>query len=195
MDQILKHKREFAADLASGDYEVTPEGVVFPRKSAIAVGEYFHTVNGGDEQISKNMIVDQGILHFLDVVLGAASKISAWYLAPYATAITPAANWTAANFTANSGENTSTTEGFVETTRVLYVPAAAAAGAISNLASRAAFTVNCTTSININGAGLLSSNVRGGTTGVLVSATRFAAQRVLFDDDIFELGYRVTLTG
>lgn len=196
MDRLIKkHAREFVADLREGEYELSEAGLVFPKKSVIARGEYFHSVNGEDEQVSRNLIVDQGILHILGVALGSTNKTAAWYLAPYATAISPAANWTAANFTATAGEITSTTEGYSETTRPLFSPASPAANAIDNLASRAGFTINCTTSVTINGAGLLSVNTRGGTTGVLLSATRFATARQVFDDDIFQLGYRVTLTG
>lgn len=195
MEQILKHKREFAADLQDGDYELMAGGLLFPKKGVMAIGEYFHTVNGKDEQIDRNMLPDEGILHILNVVLGASAKISAWYLAPYATAISPAASWTAANFAATAGEITSTTEGFSGSTRPVWTPSAAATNRIDNLASRADFNIVCTTSVTINGAGLLSSSTRGGTTGVLVSAARFGTARTLFNGDVFSLGYRVTLAG
>jgi hypothetical protein len=196
MDQLInKHKREFAADLDSGDYELTEGGLLFPRKSVMAKGMYFHSVNGQDEQESPNLINDEGILHFLNVVMGATAKIPTWYLALYSGAISPAGSWTAANFTANATEITSNTEGYSQTVRQTFVPGVAASGAIDNLASRASFTIACTTSINVNGAGLLSVSTKGGTTGVLLSSTRFATQRTLFNADIFQLGYRVTLTG
>jgi hypothetical protein len=195
MKQILKHKREFAQDLQDGAYELTGSGIVFPRKNVLISGEYFHAVNGEDLQVDKNLIVDQGILYILGAALGATAKITTWYLAPYATAISPAANWTAANFTATAGEITSTTEGFSQVTRPTWTPGTPATNMIDNLSAMADFSIVCTTSVIINGAGLLSSNTRGGTTGTLASAGRFATQRTVFNGDTFQLGYRVTLAG
>lgn len=195
MKQILKHKREFAADLERGAFEVTEAGVLFPTKSVLIGGEYFHAVNGGDLRVDKNLIVDQGILYILGSALGATSKITPWYLALYSTAISPAAGWTAANFAATAGEITSTTEGYSGSTRPTWNPAAPASNQIDNLASLASFNIVCTTSVTINGAALLSANTRGATTGTLVSAGRFASARTLFNGDVFQLGYRVTLAG
>lgn len=195
MKQILKHKREFAADLHDGAYDLTPEGLLFPRKGVMAVGEYFHTVNGQDERVDKNLLVDEGILYVLGVALGATAKISNWHLAPYATAISPATTWTAANFAATAGEITSLTEGYSAATRPAFTPAVPSLNRIDNLASRAEFNIVCTTSVTVNGAGLVSVNTRGGTTGTLASAVRFGTARTLFNGDVFQLGYRVTLSG
>jgi hypothetical protein len=140
----------------------------------------------------KNLVPDAGILHILDVVLGGTAKNAAWYIAPYGNNATPAANWTAANFAANSGEINSGTEGYVESTRQQFVPASAAAGKITNAASMAAFTINCTTTLNIYGAGLLSVNTRAGTTGVLISAVKFGTVRIANDDDTWLCGYEVS---
>ena len=49
-------------------------------------------------------------------------------------------------------------------------------------------------SLQVQGAALLSDNVKGGTSGVLVSATRFSTPRVLQNTDIYNVGYRVVLT-
>lgn len=182
-----------AAFIAAGDYRKTESGLLV-HNSIMARGRYFHTVNGKDERIDHNLVPDAGILHILDVTLRNQTRFASWYIAPYAGAVTPAANWTAANFTANSSEIVSGTEGYSETTRPQWVPAAAAAGKISNLASKASFTIVCTGTLNINGAGLLSANAKGATSGVLISASRFGATRVVNNGDTWECGYEVELT-
>ena len=68
------------------------------------------------------------------------------------------------------------------------------AGVIGNLSSKAVFTIVCTTSINISGAALLSSNTKGSTSaGTLASASRFGTVRTVNSGDAFELGYEVEL--
>jgi len=191
---ILKHKREFASALGNGQYDVTDGGVLFPKQQVFASGMYFHSVNGQDERQDPNLLPDASILNILNVVFGATAKQANWYVSLYANAINPAANWTAANYASTAGEITSLTEGFSEVTRPAWTPGVAAAGAIDNLSARATFSIVCTTSLTVNGAGLHSENTRGGTTGVLGSAARFGSTRTLYNSDSFQLGYRVTLT-
>lgn len=182
-----------AAFLAAGDFKKSDGGILV-HDGIMARGRYVHSVNGQDERVDHNLIPSAGILHILDVTLRNQTQNAAWYIAPYSGAVTPAANWTAANFAANATEITSGTEGYSETTRPQWVPAAAASGKISNLAAKASFTIVATTTLNINGAGLLSANAKGATSGVLVSASRFGATRVVNNGDTWECGYEVELT-
>lgn len=194
--KLLKHAKEIAAFIKNGDYKRTENGILI-HDSIIGRGKYIHSVNGGqDERIDHNLIPAQGIKHFLDSVLGVTAKIPAWYLTVFSGAVTPVANWTAANFTANASEITSTTEGFTNVTRPAWVANAggASAGVISNTSARAVFNIICTSTLNISGAALLSSNVRGGPDGVLISASRYEIVRVVNSGDAFELGYEVELT-
>lgn len=188
-----RHYGEVRRFIENGDYEMT-EGGILVHGSILAQGMYVEGVNGGDWRSHKNLVVDQGIAHILNVVFGATAKISAWYIAPYSGAVTPAANWTAANFASNATEITSTSEGFSETTRQQFVSAPASGGVIGNLASKATFSIVCTTSININGAGLLSDSARGGTSGVLASAVRFGTTRIVVNGDTWQCTYTVSLT-
>lgn len=189
-----QHRAEFTEALRSDLYDVTSEGIYFPKQGALFRGEYVHSVNGQDERVDPNLLPDEGVLHALNVVFGATAKISTWYLALYGGAISPAAGWTAASFAATASEITSLTEGYSNATRQTWTPAAAAAGAIDNYASRATFNIVTASTVTVNGAAMLSVNTRGGTTGVLASATRFAAARTMSNGDIFQLGYRITLT-
>jgi hypothetical protein len=194
MDKLIrKHRREFASALRDKQYDVTDGGILFPKQQVFASGMYFHSVNGQDERCDPNLLPDASILNILNVVFGATAKQSTWYLSMYANAVSPAANWTQANYAATAGEITSLTEGYTQATRPTWTPGVAAAGQIDNLSARSTFTIACTTSLTVNGAALHSDNTRGGTTGVLGSAARFGQARTLYNDDSFQLGYRVTL--
>lgn len=194
MKSVLKHKREFARDLREGTFETTAEGILFPSKGVLAVGEYVHMVNGADVRVDRNLIVDEGLKYMLGAALGAVAKLPAFYLALYSGAVSPAANWTAANFAATANEIVSTTEGYTEATRPVWTPGTPTTQ-LDNTASLAVFTIATASQLNVNGAALLSSNTRGGTTGVLVSAARYANVRTLAAGDTYQVGYRVTLLG
>lgn len=188
----MKYANDIAKFIESGDFEATDEGLLIHR-SILARGRYTHSVNGQDVQVDPNLIPTEGITYILGSALGSTSKISTWYLAVFSGAVTPTASWTAANFASNASEITSTTEGYSNATRPAWTPGSVAAGVIGNLSSKAVFNIVCTTSVNISGAALLSSNTRGGTSGVLVSASRFGTVRQVYSGDAFELGYEVEL--
>ena len=191
---LLKHSREFAAALRNHKYEVSDAGIHFPKQKVTASGLYTHSVNGMDEREDANIVVTEGLTHMLDVVLGDLTALPDWYFGLFAANVTPVSTWTAANFTANATEIVSNTEGYSETVRQTFVEAAAAAGSINNTASKAAFTIATATSITVWGAGLLSSSTKGGTTGTLMSAAKFSDARTLYNTDVFNLGYTLTLT-
>lgn len=194
-NDIQKHAGEFAKAISGHKYEKTEGGIYFPaaKASITGRGRYTHTVNGVDEQIDENLLTDEGILYMLNVAFFSTAKLAAFYVAPFQGNATPLTSWNGANFDTNATEVVSLTEGYSQTTRPLWVPATAAAGAISNLASRASFSVTSAANVTWYGAGLLSSNVRGDTTGKLVSATRFATPRLLANGDVWACGYEVDL--
>ena len=191
---LLKHSREFATALRNHQYEMSDEGILFPKQGAIARGVYVHDVNGMDEREDANIVVTEGLTHMLSVVLAGGTAVATWYFGLFSANVTPASTWTAANFTANATEITSNSEGYSDTTRREFVESAASAGSINNTASKAAFTIATASTVTVWGAGLLSSNVKGGTTGTLLSSAKFSAARTLYDTDVFNLGYTLTLT-
>ena len=193
MKSILKHAAEFLADLRAGHFQSTPQGIVFPEKSVRAHGYYYHSVNGRDLQVDHNIIPDAAILSILNVYFGGTAKLPAWYLALFSGAVTPGANLTAANFAATLTEITSNTEGYSEATRPQWTPDPASGGSIDNLSAKAQFTIVASSSITVEGGALVSDNTKGGTSGVLGSAGRFANARQLFNGENFELGYSVSL--
>lgn len=190
-----KHAAEFARHLRNHAYEATDDGaILFPRAGAIAQGGYLHSVNGGDERFDKNLLPTQGLVHMLAVCLGATAKLTAWHLSLYGANYTPAAGLTAASYPATANEITSNTEGYTEVSRRVWSPTAPTTPLIDNLANRATFTIATASSLTVHGAALTSESVKGATTGTLLSATKFTAARVLYDTDVFNLAYRVTLS-
>lgn len=193
--ELRAHAPEFISALANLKFEKTDDGgIYFPAAKATAHGMYEHNVNGLDTRFDANLLTTEGLTSMLAIDLGATAKISAWYLALYSGAIDPVATWTAANFTANATEITSLTEGYSESVRQTFTASTAAAASINNTAAKAAFTIVTASTLTVWGVGLLSSSVRGGTTGVLKSATRFASVRTLNTADVFNIGYTISLT-
>jgi len=189
----MNHTKELMKFYADGDYEVVDGGILIHR-SALARGRYYHTVNGEDERVDPNLLPTEGINYILDIALGDVVNPAGIFLALYSGAVSPTSNWTAANFSSNASEITSQTEGYSNATRPAWTPAAAAAGVIGNLATRATFNVVCTSAINVAGAALLTDGTRGGTSGKLYSATRYQSVRVINNGDSFEVGYEIELT-
>ncbi|MDY0046068.1 MAG: hypothetical protein RBS10_01490 [Thauera propionica] len=187
-------RKELAGALARDQYDVTEEGVYFPRQGVLAAGEYFDRINGGEWERTKNLIPTEGLAHILNVALGSAAKPAGYYLALFSGAAAPAANWTAANFAAVASEIVSLTEGYTNATRPAWTPANTSTGSIDNMASVASLTIATSSQLNVTGAAMLTNNARGGTTGALISATKYAASRVFQNGDTYEVGYRLNLT-
>jgi hypothetical protein len=188
-------RTEIARELRAERYDLTPHGVYFPRPGVLVGGEYFGRVNGGEwEKEGDNLIVTEGMAHMLNVALGPTAKPAGYFLAISSGATPPAANWTAASYAATASEIVSMTEGHTGATRPAWTSAATATGSIDNMAAVAVLTIATAAQLNVTGAALLSNSQRGGTSGVLVSASLFAAARTFQAGDTYELGYRVNMT-
>lgn len=191
---MLKQTKALAAALDAGDFEVTTEGVYFPQHGVMATGEYFDRVNGGEWQATPNLVVTEGLVHILNVALGSKVKSAGYYLALFSGAAAPAANWTASNFSSVASEIVSLSEGYSNATRPQWNPVDATTGSIDNMTATASVTIATATQLNVTGAALLTNATRGGTTGVLISATKYTAARTFQAGDIYEIGYRLSLT-
>ena len=110
---------EVAREIRAQRFDITPEGVYFPRLGAIAAGEYFGRVNGGAwGKEGDNLIVTEGFAHMLNSTFDkSTAKAAGHYLAIFSGGTAPAANWTAQSFAAVSSEITSMTEGHTGATR------------------------------------------------------------------------------
>jgi hypothetical protein len=192
---LQRHAKELFAALRGQKFETNQHGLYVPSMGAqiLARGLYEHRVNGGEWVADANLIPTEG-LTYLASLYGAGSKLTPWYIALYAGAVSPTSGWTAANFASTASEITSGAEGYSEANRVTWSPAAASAGAIHNNASPASFTIVTASTLVVNGVGMLSALAKGATTGTLASATRFAAQRTQNNTDVFDIKYTLSLT-
>ena len=122
------------------------------------------------EQTCKNIFTTQGMNYILDSALGDLNKLTAFYLGIFEGNYTPLITDTAATFPAAATETTA----YTQANRVLFVKGGAVAnGTISNVTAEAVFTFNA--SKRIYGAFTSSSQAKGSTLGVLVSAAKFPA--------------------
>ena len=118
-----------------------------------------------------NMIPQQGLDHIPAVVFKNAAQAAAWYIAPFEGNYDPSMLETAATIATASTESTA----YTPAARVLFASSAVALGAVDNAAARAEFTF--TAAKRIYGGFLVSSSVKAGATGVLMSIVRFASPK------------------
>ncbi|WP_374377759.1 hypothetical protein [Pseudomonas fluvialis] len=188
-------RNELALAIHKENFDVTAEGIYFPKQGVMASGEYFDRINGGKWDRTPNLIVTEGLAHILSVALGATAKPAGYFLALFSGTASPAANWTAANFAAAASEIVSMTEGYTSPTRPAWTPpASTATNSIDNMAAIASVTIATAGQLNVNGAAMLTNSTRGGTTGALVSATKYPVTRVFQNGDTYDIGYRLSLT-
>ena len=188
------NKHDLQDDLQAGNYEATEQGVYFPKQGIVARGEYFDRINGGEWNTTGNLVVNEGLTHLLNVALGSTAKPAGYYLALFSGATAPAANWTAANFASVASEIVSMTEGYTNATRPSWTPANTSTNSIDNFASVASLTIATAATLNVTGAAMLTNSVRGGTTGTLISASKYAAARTFQNGDVYEVGYRLSFS-
>jgi hypothetical protein len=186
---LQAHRREFARAVANKHYERAGDGrILFPRQKAFLHGVMVSTINGKDPQVDPNIIPTEGLNYMLDVGVHDATKVSTWYTALFNANTTPQDTLTGVNFATQQTEYT----GYAETARVTYVEAAASAGATSNTASRAEFTI--VTPTTVYGAALLSSSTKGDNTGKILACSKFSAGRSVILDDLLQILYSLSLS-
>lgn len=186
--------KELLKEIDAERFDMTAEGIAFPRQDIGVFGEYFDRVNGGEWSISPNRVPLQGLVQMLNVALGTTAKPAGFYMALFSGSATPGDDWTAANFAANANEIVSQTEGYTNATRPVWTPANTAIATIDNAAAIASVTFATTGTVTVTGAALLTNSTRGGTTGVLMSASKYPAARSFQAGDTYDVGYRFGLT-
>ena len=180
--------------ISNRKYEKSEEGIYFPGSKVIGNGVFIEYINGQEVGVNKNKLVDQGLVHLLNVVLGAESKQAAWYVPLFSGNVSVAANWTAATFTSQASEIVSTTEGYTGANRPTWTGTTATTPTMNNNAAPALYTIASAGTLTVRGAALISSQARGATTGVLWAASRFANDRSLQNADEYGIKYATTFT-
>ncbi|MGP9490823.1 hypothetical protein [Psychrobacter sp. AOP7-B1-24] len=182
------------AAVNANDYTTNDDGSITTGKGITAKGEYFDRINGGEWTRTENLIPTEGLAHILNVALGTTPKPASYHLALFSAAAQPQANWTAASFASTASEIVSMTEGYSAATRPTWTPANTSTNSIDNMAAVAKVTMKTASSLTVQGAAMLTSSAKGGTTGALISASKYASPRVFQDGDTYEIGYRISLT-
>lgn len=191
MSSIKRHAREIMDFIDKGDWRRTDDGVLI-HDSILMRGSF---VSGG-ELYTANLAMDEGVKQLASVALGQTAKDVKFYLALFSGNVTPEKSWTAVNFPAMASEITSTTEGYSNPTRPEWVRQSEATASpdggwrISN-ETPALFNIVCSSVINVSGVALLTDEVRGGTTGKIISASRYPVAQQLSNAAEFTVKYSV----
>lgn len=114
---------------------------------------------------AHNLIPDQGRDYLLNAGLLLGSQFNSWYIGLYEGSYSPQTTDTMATIVAAATEITTA---YSEVTRGLLVPDALAGGVYANAAAPRTFTF--TAAKTVRGGFISSGSVKGGTTGVLLSA-------------------------
>lgn len=135
-----------------------------------------------------NLMPVEGINYILTASLLGGPQTAQWYLAPYEGAYTPQSTDTAATLPAAATESTA----YAGATRPLLALGAASAGVVDNSASRAELTFSATKTIH--GVFVTSNPAKGGTSGVVPSAVRFASPKTVQADDVLRVRTGLQIT-
>ena len=154
----------------------------------LTVGGYFtyeHIRDGKviDTWKEKNIVVNQGLNYILDAALSGGTVNTTHYVGLFSNNYTPIASTLVTNLTEVNAK-------YDELTRPTWTEAGASSQSISNSASPASFTFNA--SETVYGAFLISNNTKGGTTGTLIAASKFASARSVIAADVINVTYTLS---
>lgn len=125
-----------------------------------------------DSWVDSNVIPVQGLDYIANAIFGDVAAIGTFYVGVFSNNYIPTSASVAADFPVAMGEFV----GYSETARPAWARINTS-GVISNVVSRAAFTV--TSPATLYGGVLVSSSVKGSTAGTLLSAARFSSAKTV----------------
>ena len=131
--------------------------------------------------VAKNLVVNAGLNHILDVVLHGTTQVDPWYVGLKLAG------------TAASGDTLATHAGWTEATgyadnRKAYVEAAASGKSITNSSNKASFAISGTATI----AGAFVVSASAGATGTLLCVADFTSARAVENGDTLEVTYTIS---
>lgn len=162
-----------------------------PINAHAGVNYTIEVIRGGavvDSETVHNLMPEEGRNHAVSVITKGATQVPTWYIGLFEGNYVPVDSDKASTFPTSATECTA----YLPATRVEFVEGAVAAGVVENTASRAEFTA--TSAKTIYGAFLVSAQAKGAITGVLMSAARFTAPKVLQIDDVLRVTASFSLT-
>lgn len=158
----------------------------------IAGFEYFleHVRDGQviGRQRLYNLVPTEGLNHLLSVTLAAGAQQTSWFVGLFEGNYTPVNTITAATIAAAATESSA----YAEATRQAWTAGTIAGGAVNNSLAKAVFTINGVVPKTIFGGFLISSSVKGGATGVLLSVVRFATAVTVNPADVLRITAGIT---
>lgn len=146
------------------------------REGARAHGVFTLTCHDSEGKLKwtrdiPNLVVNVGLQDMNTQYFKGSAYTAAWYIGLYGAA---SSNNPAAGDTASSHAGWTEVTGYSQATRVAATFGTATTAdpsVISNSASPAAFSIN--TTVTVGGAFLISNSTKGGTTGILFSASDY----------------------
>lgn len=175
--------------ILDGDFEATEEGIFVPKARTLIQGVVRYSKRGETEEETHNLIVNQGLNYILEAATGGTSALTSWYVAVFTGDVSVQSSWTAANFSSNATEFTN----YESPTRPAWNVGGVSGGARDSFSNKAEFK-SSTNGVTLRGAALISSSAKGGTSGILLGATRFPTSKGLDEDEILDVGYGLQLT-
>jgi hypothetical protein len=157
----------------------------------VRYGTYLKNADGELIQIGElewNTWTQEFIDHVAGMIRGSGPEpISNWYMFLFENNFHPTKAVKASDLPGVVGECTA----YEQTQRPAWAHAYDDTSVIDNMASLASFKM--TADKRIYGAGIISSNVKGGNTGMVMSIARFSTPRDLKAGDDFALGGVMTM--
>ena len=156
--------------------------------AAMRVGGVFHADcydkdgNLKWSDVAKNLVVNEGLNHILNVQFHGTTQVATWYVG-LKKAGTPATADTLASHAAWAEAT-----GFTTGLRKEYTEATASGKSITNSASKASYAISATATI----AGAFVCSVTSGTSGILFSAADFTSARAVENGDTLEVTYTIS---
>jgi hypothetical protein len=134
-----------------------------------------------ERDTAYNVMPAEALNHVLSVLLKGGAQNSSWYIGLYEGNFTPDGTATAATFPASATECTA----YAATTRALFNGGSITDASVSDTLNRSEFTM--TADKTVYGGFMSSASAKGATSGVLLSAVRFPAPKVLKTSDVLRV--------
>lgn len=128
-----------------------------------------------------NIVPIEGLNHAVSVIMKQGAQAAAWYVGLFEGNYSPVPGDTAATFPTAAVECVT----YVPSTRPAVVFGSVAGGSVDNTANRAEVTF--TSPKTIYGGFITPASAKGGVTGPLISAMRFADPKVVGVDDVLRI--------
>jgi hypothetical protein len=139
------------------------------------------------EQV-HNIIPTEGWNYFINAAMANAVRYSSWYVGLYVNNYAPVAGDTMATLAVSGSESVA----YSEPNRPAFTLDPVANGLVTNYIAPAEFTFTADTTLR--GGFITSSSVKGGTTGLLLSAALFSTPRSVLTGEGLRVKAGVQLT-